>query len=99
MWVSLPFKSCAHPASSASTMAGAGPPRALCHARSAPDHPTLLGSDLAKGGSPVPAETGKSELQAHEGVTGDQVEMESPVIFHSILDAQNPGIHRNSAAL
>ena len=32
MWVSLPFKSCMYPESSASIMAGGGPPRAFCHA-------------------------------------------------------------------
>ena len=56
VWVSLPFKFCAYLDRSTSTMASGGLPQALCHTRSAPDQPTLLGPGLAKGGSLVPTE-------------------------------------------
>lgn len=56
MWVSFPFKACVHAARSASPMAGGGPPRALCNARSAPDQPTYKALASQKEASPGPAE-------------------------------------------
>ena len=48
----------------------------------------------------MPTETGMSELQAHKGVTGDQVELASSQLYLTlILKAPNPGIHRDSATL